>query len=162
MLDKRQAGGGCTINLGVHFIDLFTYLTGKGIARVFAKTTNAVHCEPVEDVSTILLEGQDGTLGIVETGYAHPSATADWHHFIITSDKYFAVDKELMIERDGEGERLLPNPEGDNPYAKFVKDTIERFRAGLKPAAGLTDASKALRIVNLAYESNLSRKPIEL
>src|SRR5208337_963729 len=69
MLDLSQYGGGCTINLGVHFIDLFRLLTGQEIIGVRALMSNRSQGAEVEDYSALLLTAADATVGLVETGY---------------------------------------------------------------------------------------------
>ena len=162
MLDKKQAGGGCTINLGVHFIDLFQYITRGEIKWVFARISNKVHKKEIEDFSMLVLENSDGTLGIVETGYAHPFTKPEWQYLIIGSRNYFVIDEDSMKQRNEDGEKIIPNPSGVNLYAQFVKDTLNRFKTGREPIAGIRDMLNTLRIVNLAYASSSSQTPIRL
>src|SRR5215213_1072322 len=48
-LDPELAGGGSTINVATHFIDLFRLLTGKDITRVSAVMNSRTHRGSVED-----------------------------------------------------------------------------------------------------------------
>ena len=50
-LDPVFSGGGSTINVATHFIDLFRLLTGKEVARVSATMNSRTHRGAVEDYS---------------------------------------------------------------------------------------------------------------
>lgn len=70
---KRQApvgrpiphfsGGGSTISVATHFIDLFRLLTGKEIARVSATMHSRTHRGAVEDYSLLTMYTADGVSG---------------------------------------------------------------------------------------------------
>lgn len=74
MLDPVQAGGGCLVNLGPHFVDLF--LRGVGTADVQVKSTasSALHDGRIEDHATLLITTVDGREGVIEVGYAFPDS----------------------------------------------------------------------------------------
>ena len=149
MLHKDQAGGGCTINLGVHFIDLFTALTGSRIKKVYGKMSNLLHKGEIEDSSTIILESEGGTVGVIETAYCHPM-TEQYYAFTGT-EGYAVVRGGVMEYVSKKGERRKYDLEEVNLYANFVDYTLDAFLKGEEPIANLRDISRALRVVNLAY-----------
>ena len=61
MLDPKQSGGGCTINLACHFIDLFRALNGgrEKVDVSAAVMANAAFRLPVEDYSVLMLSSDD-------------------------------------------------------------------------------------------------------
>jgi predicted dehydrogenase len=77
MLDPGRAGGGCTLNLAVHFFDLFALLTGDRPSVVGATMSNATYGLAVEDYSAVTLSG-GGADGVVETGYTVPGPTGSF------------------------------------------------------------------------------------
>lgn len=157
MLNKELSGGGCTINLSIHFIDLARYLTGSEVSRVFARMGNSGFNLEIEDLSIIVLELMDGSLHTIETGYCNPSG---WNSaFSITTRNYaFLVcgERFRMLGREEE-ELSLRNV---NIYRDMIEETVERFRAGMKPVASLNDCLIALKVVNRAYESKTQGRPI--
>lgn len=68
--------------MGIHFINLFQYITNSEIKWVFARMSNKVHKKEIEDFSMLVFENSDGTSGIVETGYAHPFTSTEWQYLI--------------------------------------------------------------------------------
>ncbi|MFN0122763.1 MAG: Gfo/Idh/MocA family protein [Blastocatellia bacterium] len=65
-----SVGGGCFIQLAVHYIHLFEWITGARITRVMAMTNN-LHCAGIEgeDIACALLEFNSGALGTLEMAW---------------------------------------------------------------------------------------------
>lgn len=160
MLQREKSGGGCTMNLGIHFIDLFSYMTGSRIRRVYGRMSTLLHGEEVEDCSTIVLDSEDGTIGVVETAYAHP--TTQQYYAFITTEGYAVVHGDIMEYVSKKGEREQIKIEQRNLYADFVDHTLDRFNRDERPLATLHDVSAALRVVGLSYRSNHHRRPYEV
>jgi predicted dehydrogenase len=162
MLDKNQAGGGCTINLAVHFVDMFIYLTGKKVKSVFAKMSSLVHNKGIEDSSTIVLASEDSTIGTIETGYTRPTAQAEYCAFCTTKSYITSAglfESGIMEREDREGQKIeIKCHSQNNVYFEFIKSTLNSFRSGDKPIANLKDMYEVMRVVDMAYESNLKNK----
>ena len=99
MLDPVRSGGGCTINLAGHLIDLFRIFAGTEPTVHSALTSNVRWGEPIEDYSAIALRSERAT-GMVETGYGFP---AELGHFdqlfsLRTAQKYMVVRSDDLIE----------------------------------------------------------------
>ncbi|MDO8631521.1 MAG: Gfo/Idh/MocA family oxidoreductase, partial [Phycisphaerales bacterium] len=90
MLDPVQAGGGCTLNLSVHWLDLFQYFMGPGakIEITSATMSNAAYRLPIEDYSLVALRSGQ-TECIVETGYLFPSQLD--MHYSIQGDRGYLI-----------------------------------------------------------------------
>jgi predicted dehydrogenase len=162
MLDKNQAGGGCTINLAVHYVDMFTYLTGKRVKNVFAKMNSLTYQKEVEDSSTMVLASEDGTVGAIDTGYARPTVEAEEYHTFCTTKSYVTFRKNIMEREDREGKRNKTEMGRDNLYTNFIENTLNNFKKGGRPIADLNDMYEVMRVVNRAYESNLNNKVMML
>ena len=65
LLDPAMAGGGPLYDTASHRIDLLNFLFGRPLA-VAAQLSNAVHCVPVEDNATLLIEYPAGLRAIVD------------------------------------------------------------------------------------------------
>lgn len=157
-LKKAEAGGGCLINIGIHFPDLYFHLTGKKPKSVHAVTRNDVYGEEVEDFALVTVEMHDGALCIIECAYAHStSPQAPSVEFSLHSKRYqfrsLGRDRMLWVDQEG-NHNELEAPQGNTAtYAAFVADTIDALQNGRAPIAGIQDNLAALRIVDAAYRS---------
>ncbi len=163
MLDPERAGGGCTINLAVHFFDLFTLLTGQVPSVAGAVMSNAAYGLPIEDYSAVTLSG-GGTSGVVETGYtlpASPTSAFDLrfslrsrrHYFTATGADAAGPDRLVTYTADGKMD-VVGTPASQVPsYATFVRDVLECFRRGRPAMANLSDMCRAMEVVEAAYAS---------
>jgi predicted dehydrogenase len=161
MFDRAQAGGGCTINLGVHFIDLFVQLTGQPVAAVRAVMGNRSQGAGVEDHAVLLLTAADGTEGVVEVGYTFPGGAPEPREFAFTisSDAgyYRAAPGGVSFIRRAApalGAGVLPaSLDTDALYGDFVTRVLADVRTGAAPLAGLADAEAVMRVIDAAYAS---------
>ena len=147
----------CIRDRSIHFIDLARYLTGSEVSRVFARMGNSGFNLEIEDLSIIVLELMDGSLHTIETGYCNPSG---WNNaFSITTRNYafLVCGERFRILGREEEEFSLRNV---NIYRDMIEETVERFRAGMKPVASINDCLIALKVVNRAYESKTQGRPI--
>lgn len=160
-LNPAVSGGGSTINVATHFLDLFRLLTGKEVARVSAIMHSRTHRRDVEDYSLVTMQTADGVVGVVETGYSFPSTSDEQREFSYTlsSDRIYARSGPDRIEiRDrnnlAAGTRSLRiRTETDVYYPLFVKRVLAESRSGAKPLASLRDAEAMMQIVDAAYAS---------
>ena len=166
MLDRDKAGGGCTINLAVHFFDLFALLTREAPRVVGAEMSNASYGLAVEDYSAVLLSG-GGASGVVETGYTLPAPTSEFdlrfslrserHYFTATGADPVGPDRMVVHQIEG-GNQVIHIPVSQVPhYRDFVFETLDSFRQGRPPVAGLDEMCAAMRVVESAYARGLGR-----
>jgi predicted dehydrogenase len=161
MLDPKVSGGGSTINLGVHFIDLFRLLTGKDVRTVSGHMNSRLHGAAVEDYSLVTMTTDDGVIGVVETGYTFPSAPEEPREFSFTlssRNHYIRSGPESIVARS----RAAPNRGSESRsvrlntsvyYPVFVERVLADYRAGKPPIAGLREAEAVMQIVDAAYAS---------
>ncbi len=105
-------------------------------------STNDIHHEEIEDMSTTVLTSASGSVALLESGYTLPSDPKE-HCFAITTDKlHYSNDirrwsaNNSIIFRDGSPPIPLPFAEGS--YPNYIEDTLRRFRAGEPPIADIT------------------------
>jgi predicted dehydrogenase len=161
MIDPAIAGGGSTINVATHFFDLFRVLTGKEVAKVSAVMSSRTHGKPIEDYSVVTLQGEDGVVGVVETGYSFPSSPDEQREFSFTlgSRRNYAYSgRDVFHVRNrsdlGSGTKACPvRLDTDVYYPVFVKRVLEECRTGRPPLAGLRDAEAMMKIMDAAYAS---------
>jgi len=155
MLDPALSGGGCTINLSPHFLDLALALMGPDVTVHQAVMSNAAWQEKIEDYSCVTLaRGADRC--VIETGYLFPAPTStfDMHYAIRTPARYIvAHDPETIeiVENDGTRTNRKMLTTNVPHYRTFVFDAIERVRTGKPPLASLSDYVPVARLVDAAY-----------
>lgn len=163
MLDANKAGGGCTINLAAHLIDIFTQLTGGSLHRVSARMIRDPSVSDVEIYSILTMESEAGQLCTIETGYTYPGGTQQQREFS------FSLSSERgHVQSTIGGLRMTPNngrPTTDIPmdlntdiyYGEFVRRTLQELRDQRTPAAGLRQMTAIMGIIDCAYESDRNR-----
>ena len=156
MLDPALAGGGSTVNLGVHLIDLYRALTGVDEVEVrSASMSNVAFGLPIEDWSALLLS-VPGSFCVAESGFLYPAPTGtyDVRFTIKTNRHYVMTDFSDTVILDQAGGRVREaTPAANAPtYATFVSDVLERHRRGAEPLAGLGDMTAVMAAVGRAYE----------
>ena len=156
MLDPALSGGGCTINLAGHLIDLFRIFTNSEPSVHSALMSNVSWGEPIEDYSAISLRS-DRASGIVETGYGYPAELGGFDQLfsLRTSRTYIVVRSDDVIEitdaKSFHVERLHTPTGNFRWYPAFVAESIDRFGRGLAPVADLDDLCAAMRVIDAAY-----------
>ncbi len=170
MLDPALSGGGCTINLAVHFIDLVRLITGAEVDSVYARMSRRIHNTPVEDYSLVALTLSDGAVATIETGYSFPMAEGEQREFtfsLSSSSHYLrATDEGLRVTPRGPAggapiDKEL-SLETDDLYAIFVQRVLSDLRAGTPPVAGLGDLEAVMRVVDASYASADTGRAIRL
>ncbi len=159
MLDPARSGGGCTINLAGHLIDMFRIFTGSDPSVQAALMSNMTWGEPIEDYSAITLRSERA-VGIVETGYGFPGelGTFDLLFSLRTARSYVVVRSDDVVEitdqRTFEVE-VLKTPTGNfRWYPAFVAESLDRVERGLPPVADLDDLVAAMRVIDAAYAAS--------
>jgi len=155
MLDPALSGGGCTINLSPHFLDLALALMGPDVTVHQAVMSNAAWGEKIEDYSCVTLaRGPDRC--VIETGYLFPAPTStfDMHYAIRTPQRYIvAHDPETIETVEADGARATRKMLTTNVshYRTFVFDAVARVHAGKPPLVSLADYVPVARLVDAAY-----------
>ncbi len=158
---KARAGGGHLIWLGIHWLDLSTYVTGSKIREVSAFTAN-VGRQPidVEDSAAVTMRFDNGTLGTHTSGYYLDRGYHE-HIKIWGSSGWMELDLLADVQlvwcstkgKNGSEVRQFKAPEGPTGYEPFVRSAV-RAAAGLEePPITADESLAALNHVFSAYES---------
>ncbi len=160
MLERQHAGGGCAINLAVHFIDLVLRLTGQEIRTVAAQMIEDPDLGDVEIFSQLTMRTESGAICTVETGYTYPGGAQERREFsfsLASRDSYLRSCESGLryVPRDGSPLRTVDiSLDTDAYYAEFVRRTLRDFRAGrAAPFAGLADMARVMDVLDCAYDS---------
>jgi predicted dehydrogenase len=152
MLDPAQAGGGCTMNLGVHWIDLFQWLTGDRDTEVVSALLASSRWKlPVEDYSLLVLKSGDSYC-VTDTGYVYPGGQLDLHHSVVGTDSYLIADAAghgSVSDFHGSAEPLEIPVAPD--YGRFVAEVLDQAARGQQPIATMQDMAAVMKVVDRAY-----------
>jgi predicted dehydrogenase len=154
-LDRATAGGGCTLNLSIHFFDLLRVLAPSAPWQVSGATmSNALTGVDVEDFSATLLES-GGRRASVETGYIFPSRPGELLLSVCVEGDYYVWDGRkgqiTMTLLEGREETFPERSSQSAYYPDFLVDTIRRVRENEPPDADLGDMVQAARLAESAY-----------
>lgn len=155
MLDRALSGGGVMANLGVHFLDLSRLLLGPSVAVSSSELSSALDGLEVEDHAAVVLRTPSAT-SVIQTGYLYPAAhkTFDLHFSIRTPRRHLAAWDEtgFHVITDGGETVFHPMPVSNvEYYPVFVRDVLERVRAGRPPLAGLDDMAATAHLLEDVY-----------
>ena len=157
---KERGGGGHLIWLGIHWLDLATFLTDSDIVEVTG-FTGVVGGQPldVEDSAAVAMKFANGALGTMTSGYyldrGYHSHIKIWgshgwleirKHGGLPLSWYSRKEQNPRIHRTDE----FPGPSG---YTPFVRACV-RASAGLeKPPLTVDDSLRALKTVFGCYQA---------
>ncbi len=159
MLDPALAGGGCLINLGVHFIDLFAFLMQRPARLAGATLSRAVHGGPMEDHARLLLDNDRGGAALVEVGYCYPDDEGRHQAAAVLGSGWFAeAQGDVCQLTRGSARESFACPLDAAPlYADYVEATLHAASRGEAPVATLEDLHAVMTIVDQAYAAGRSR-----
>jgi predicted dehydrogenase len=160
MMDPERAGGGSTINLSLHFIDMFRQFSRSHPTEVASLLGNYTWNLPIEDYSSMIIRSPR-CVGTIETGMTFPVSrhgVFDLRFSIRTTRHYLIArnDNVLEVRRASDGYLEEHRTETSNfyMYPDFVTDAVDRFARGHPPLASLDDLVGVMQVVDAAFESN--------
>ena len=121
MLDKHYAGGGSTLNVGVHFIDLISLLTRRPIAQVSAQVHAYRADISVEEQAVFTCRTDAGQIGVVETRYLYPSTAGDQRDFA------FSISHASAYIRGYADQLFIKNCGQEQGRAMTIEYNTDRF-----------------------------------
>ncbi len=155
MLSKADAGGGALINLGIHGIDLFRYITSEEPQVVSAVTSHAVHKREVEDYAHVTLKTPSGIVFLNEASYTYPGTGGDQERKLSAQKVFLRATTSggegVQIVGPGRDETRRA-PEGYlSGWPRVVHECLERIGRGEPPPASARDCARAVSLIFDAY-----------
>lgn len=175
----RQAwstsGGGALMDMGVHCIDLLTWITSSPAATVAGFAGSKVFSYEVEDSATVLFETQAGAFCTVESYFNIPDDAARCRLEIYGTKGSLLAEGSISQVDGGRLEALLQDAQAGydsrqernagvlqktvelefgNLYAKEIEAFGNAVLRGTEAPVTLTDAYRAQAVVDAAYRSS--------
>lgn len=157
---KALGGGGCIMDLAVHCMELFSFVTGEEIAEVKSfYATRTFHYE-VEDSAVIAFRSESGVLGHIDVNFNIPgNCSQSKLELYGTEGSLYAENTQSQVEKGkmtclrAAGSRKTYYGRGGNMYTKQFK----AFNKLLGGTPDYTNAQRAVKIQKLCdeiYRSN--------
>jgi len=186
LFERRRSGGGILIWLGCHYLDLIRYIFQREVVAVTATTAKLTEsASDVEDVASVSLVLDDGSVGTLLCAYVMPGGLKDAYDtcFGIWGSRGDAVwtpivggmNPTVRIRSchphwEGCRERVVQYSDTPVPRAyggtqwvvEYFRDTLRRLAAREAPIVSGHDALKVLEICEAAYRSAVSGQRAEL
>lgn len=153
VLDPARSGGGTTIILSVHYIDLLRLLTGEEITEASGMLSALAFGQPIDDHGHLLLRTSGGTIAHVETGFGAAGNPDDMDVFELMTERREMIFNGRTNElrwwdrSGGSGVETLPAVDS---RAVFVERTLRAFESGAPAPASLADALAVLEALEKA------------
>ena len=155
MLSKADAGGGALVNLGIHGVDLFRYITSEEPQVVSAVTSHAVHKREEEDYAHVTLRTPSGIVFLNEASYTYPGTGGDQERKLSAQKMFLRATTSggegVQIVGPGRDETRRA-PEGYlSGWPRVVHECLERIGRGEPPPASARDCARAVSLIFDAY-----------
>jgi predicted dehydrogenase len=147
-VDKRLAGGGALLDMGVHAIDTARYLLGDPQpTRVSAVVGRRYGEYEVDDDDVLLVTWSNGTNSIVESGWWQPHLSG-----LQADTELYGTDGYARVWD------FTEEPEGyehcaQSMYSAQMAEFIDGCREGRQPRPSGRDGAVVMRVVEDAYRS---------
>ena len=114
---KKQTGGGCFIQLGVHYLHIFEWVTGAKVVRTSGFARN-LHCPGLEgeDIAVGVFEMENGAMVTIDTAWCTNGEELSIHG---TKGRFTYRDNKLAI--------CSTMGEFQGRVARYTGGTVEQF-----------------------------------
>ena len=167
---KKRAGGGHLVWLGIHWLDLAQFVTGSEITEVSGFIAN-VGGQPIdiEDSATATLRFDNGALGTMTSGY-YLKRGYHSHIKIWCAEGWLhlqqMLDKPLhWVSQKGEQAGKVQEWKGNRQprgYTLYVRACVEACTNDTDPPINNADSLRAIKVVYSIYEAAANGKSVRI
>jgi predicted dehydrogenase len=171
---RALAGGGALADMGIHALDITRFLLGDPLpTSVYARIGTYYHPSEVDDTGLILVNWDNGTTSLIESGWYQPHADGpEAFTQVYGQEGYGQIFPTHVVvpnsTRDGletiEAGTTFPRPD-HAPQALYDRQMtyfLECVRAGIPPIPGGLEGMINMRVIDAAYESARSGQVVGL
>jgi UDP-N-acetylglucosamine 3-dehydrogenase len=157
--EQRIRDVGIILDLGVHDIDIMSYLYSENVKEVFATAGSVVH--QFEDYASILLKFQNGNAGVIKTNWLTPHKMRS---LSVTGTKGIAyVDNiKSSLEVYNGAPKIDVDVEKVEPLRNELEHFVDCLANGAEPSVNGEDGKAALLVALSAIESYKTGKVVEV
>lgn len=163
-LTPDVAGGGVTMDLGPHALDILCEIGGP-IREVAAIMRNLAHAYPVEDFCCARLEFANGAIGLCDMAYCYHDyggrleIFGDQGSLAIRGSLQQAATYQSWLRI---GDRCEPPVDASYPgcFADGIRDFTEAVQTGRPAAITPADGVRVLSIIEAMHESARLARPV--
>ena len=154
---RKQSGGGCFMDVGAHYLDLFRYLVGEYEAISYMGGSPIFHWD-VEESAFVTLRFQNGTYGTLAISFAvpYPGHTVE----IYGTKGTLLLGKTLIITTEA------GTSEEEVAYPDYYSDLLEHFRQCIEediaPICTPEDGLRNIETITAAYRSGEEGRTVSL
>lgn len=181
--DPEKGGGGALADMGNHCIDLLEFLLGQRVKRVSGFLGRLVQDYPVEDTAAVLLEFDDGTVGMVNALFNVPDAAAK-NMLVVYGSRgsaltfgtigqdsggqiHAVVEREAKVydagqSRDAAAAEEVIVPEPVNIYQALVDGFSKAIEEGTQPPVTAEDGLWSQKVLEACYRAAVTGQTIAL
>ena len=150
---------GVILDIGVHDIDVISYLYGKSVNEVYSIAGADIHS--FEDHAAIVLRFDHEFSGIVETNWLTPHKVRKLTVIGIDGVAYLDYIDQTVELHDGEWIRKAKVEEAE-PLKRELEHFIDSISSGNEPSTSGKDGIHALKVAMAAIESYTEGKTVRI
>ena len=150
---------GVILDIGVHDIDVISYLYGKRVNEVYCIAGADIHS--FEDHAAIILRFDHEFSGIVETNWLTPHKVRKLTVIGIDGVAYLDYIDQTVELHDGEWIRKAKVEEAE-PLKRELEHFIDSISSGNEPSTSGKDGIHALKVAMAAIESYTEGKTVRI
>ena len=168
--DKKLSGGGVSVDVGIHILDLIRYVTGRDVKSVAATMANLVKKQyKLEDSVEAVINFKDGTMGVFSTSwctnpyeqtitvYGNKGRATVWHGGTEGGKRFsgWYVDVKKPYSGNNEIKLTIPEkPKTGGPIQHFVNCCQGKAKCISDGTSGM----KSMAVMLAAFKSAKSKK----
>jgi len=150
---------GIIVDLGVHDIDIMSYLLEEKVKTVYATGGKRIH--PFEDFATILMTFGNSSTGLIDTNWHTPHKVRS---LTVVADKGIAevdyIDQKLVLyDKEWMKEAKIERKE---PLSLELECFIEYLKKDIEPPVSGEEGLHALQVAISAIDSYVNNKIIKI
>jgi len=164
----ETAGGGYLIMNMVHYLDQMWYITGLKPERVYAEFDTYKTKVEVEDFITVTMRYKDGPIGSLFAASCIQGDKSRGNKIFGTlgqmevgSPLRIFLEKEAAGLKAGEWNEI-PLAQEVEPRRMLIESFVNSLCQGKEPPVYMEEGIKSLELIEAAYESGRTHKPVSL
>jgi predicted dehydrogenase len=164
--NRKQAGGGALLDMGIHAIDLMRYFCGD-IVSVSGTVGNVKKQISVEDFALGTYAFKSGAIGYMEVGWSSLDGILGLEIYGTEGSLIIDYTTPLKVYTEkgtGVGPKgwIQPSGASGGGWSAEMAHFVECLREDKAPETGAAEGIEALRIALATYESAASGRRVEL